>query len=52
MFLDVFWTVVPKTYLETQLKVYDGALFAKINNNFLQLTIFKKKLHHRCLSEF
>ena len=52
MFLEVFWTVLPKTYLETQLKVCGGALFAKINNNFLELTIFAKKLRHRCLSEF
>ena len=29
-----FWTVLQDTYLETQSKVYGGAFFAKIVNDF------------------
>ena len=32
-----------ETYLETQLKVYGGAFFAKTVNNFYLLIIFAKK---------
>ena len=35
-------------YLETQSKFYGGAFFASIVNNFQLLTIFARKLHHRC----
>ena len=41
-----------ETYLETQSKVYGRAIFATIVNNFQPLTIFAKKLNHRCLSGF
>ena len=45
--LDVFWTVLPRDVLETQSKVYGGTFFVKINKYYL-LTIFAKRLCHRC----
>ena len=35
-----------------QSNIYDGVFFAKIVNGFKPLTIFAKKLHHRCLTGF
>ena len=50
--LDVFWPVLPRDIFRNLTKSLWWSNFCNPSNNFPPLTIFAKKIHHKCSSGF